>query len=290
MQADEASKDLAKILTLEFLEELIDRSENGEFELIPERDFVFAKVVEDKVEEAEAIDMSKEILKKNYEDKFAVQFNQPQRFQDCIWSFVEKLESYFGSLTTCQALFVPKDTKSHTLRYDDTERFILQLNGSSSWKLHLAKGEQSEAYDDNLTPEQVGEECLAATLKSGDVLYIPKGIIFQSKGEENGVYLDFGTFQNLTSADLLGQTVNAVIGEQVSVSPDLRKPLPAGFLLRPASVTNVDYAEMLRALLESVKTRETPLPVPDCTLWENTRFACYSFRYPIFSRGAKGSF
>ncbi|XP_003744628.1 ribosomal oxygenase 2 [Galendromus occidentalis] len=268
IEAPEASEELSKIFSLEVFEEIVSRSEKGDLNLIADRDFTFSKIVDGDRQDLEIETLTKDLVKNHYKEKYAIQINQPQRFQDCLWSFIEKLECHLGSLVSSQVFLVPGDTKNQQRRYDDTEKFVLQLSGSSSWKLHELKGEMVCEFDDALKEENVGDQIMAANLKAGDVLYFPKTTIFESEGVTDGAHIVFSTFQGMHRANLLLQTIIATIEEQVPVCEELRKGLPFHYLPRANSISNADYADTLVKLAESVRSRSKPLPPADGMIQE----------------------
>ncbi|MDH6708427.1 ribosomal protein L16 Arg81 hydroxylase [Kitasatospora sp. MAA19] len=94
----------------------------------------------------------------------------------------------------------PPGTQGVPLHRDDADVLVLQLNGSKSWRVHEgpADGNWRHGRVDGEPPAEV----LRATLRAGEVLYIPRGFAHQAVGNEGlSVHLSL-TIREIHMGDL----------------------------------------------------------------------------------------
>ena len=69
-------------------------------------------------------------VKSYFDSGYSVQFYQPQRYNDHLYSLLSAFESKFGVLAGSSAYLTPAKTQALAPHHDDVEVFILQTEGS----------------------------------------------------------------------------------------------------------------------------------------------------------------
>jgi lysine-specific demethylase/histidyl-hydroxylase NO66 len=98
------------------------------------------------------------------------------------------------------------------------ELFVCQTAGEKRWRLYqpwqgFALPAQSSA---DLPESRIGAPTMDITLRPGDVLYMPRGVIHQAAAQqEDSTHLTISTYQRWTWGDL----ASSVIQQAILVSP-----------------------------------------------------------------------
>lgn len=114
--------------------------------------------------------------------------------------------------------------------YDNHDVFVLQISGAKKWRIYGTaveipfRGEQFE-----LGRHEAGPVTQEFTLKAGDCLYLPRGIMHDAEnvGGDPSLHITAGLITK-TWADLLLESIS----ELALTAPDFRRSLPAGFANR----------------------------------------------------------
>ncbi len=150
---------------------------------------------------------------KHFKSSGILRLLQPQKYHDVLWNFLASLEIEFGSRVGCHADIIPPTSAGWgKILMDTSDSFVVQLYGSSSWRLYARKKDQAHTSKSSFTSssavsqEEVLTQSLSvdgfistvveqdpyveATMQAGDTLYIPKGWGFSFRGsgeqEESG--------------------------------------------------------------------------------------------------------
>ncbi|XP_007899499.2 ribosomal oxygenase 2 [Callorhinchus milii] len=168
-------------------------------------------------------------LKKDFEQKKAtIQFHQPQRFKDVLWKIQEMLECFFGSLVGSNVYITPQGSQGLPPHYDDVEVFILQLEGEKHWRLYKPTNPLAREYSVELE-ERIGSPTHEFTLKSGDLLYFPRGTIHQADtpaGGSHSTHITISTYQNNTWGDYLLDVIPWLVYDTMKEDIELSRGLP----------------------------------------------------------------
>lgn len=170
------------------------------------------------------------LLKK---EQATIQFHHPQRYVDKLWNVLEKLETYFGSLVGSCVYITPRNSQGVAPHCDDVETFVLQLEGSQQWKLYKPMVELSRDYTQDLPQESIGEPTLDVTLDEGDLLYFPRGVIYQCKNvgaDGHSTHLSVSTYQQNTWGDFMNHAVQQAIDNALEDDVSTRSGLPVNYL------------------------------------------------------------
>lgn len=114
--------------------------------------------------------------------------------------------------------------------YDNHDVFVLQISGAKAWRIYGTpvtipfRGERFEPGQ-----HEAGPVTQEFTLKAGDCVYIPRGVMHDAVnvGDEPSLHITAGLITK-TWADLLLESIS----ELALTSPDFRRSLPAGFANR----------------------------------------------------------
>ncbi|XP_057307300.1 ribosomal oxygenase 2-like [Hydractinia symbiolongicarpus] len=168
-------------------------------------------------------------LMKNKQATF--QIHQPQRFSDNLWNAMEKLETYFGSLVGANIYVTPPSSQGLAPHCDDVEIFVLQLEGKKTWKLYKPMVELSRDYTQDLDEASIGEPFFTETLKPGDLLYFPRGTIYQAKSTDDGpsLHISISTYQQNTWGDFMNHAITQAIDEALEDDVSIRSGLPLNY-------------------------------------------------------------
>ena len=158
--------------------------------------------------------------------------------------------------------------------------------GSKTWKLHEPMNGfvMPNAPSEDFQQEALGKMIMEVTLDTGDVLYMPKGIIHQAVAQdEDSVHLTISTYQTWSWGDLTNAVLDETLmvgsllssacfggsfcqatSEPVCLPESMRQGLPLGFLSRVGKFTGNeecchavarDLAQRLRDLAAAVEAK-----------------------------------
>lgn len=65
--------------------------------------------------------------------------------------------------------------------YDDVEVFVLQLEGSKSWKLYHPIQNLPREHSGDFDRDELDEPFMELTLQPGDLMYLPRGVIHEAR-------------------------------------------------------------------------------------------------------------
>jgi len=167
------------------------------------------------------------------DQRYTMQFHQPQRFCDDFWRVIAALEEAFGALVGANIYWTPKDTQGLAPHWDSIDAFVLQLNGTKKWKLwknpemDLPPGDSSE----DMQMDELGEPLAEIELEPGDMLYMPRGIVHcaHSGPEESSIHVTFSVNENNSGAHWLGANFNSMIDQMAEEHQFLRESTPRNF-------------------------------------------------------------
>jgi len=191
----------------------------------------FAREFSDKI-------VSVEDISKLLDEKQAtVLFQQPQRYSDVLWNILEKMECFFGSLVGAHAYMTGARAEAFAPHCDDSESFVLQLEGSMHWSIYRPQVELAHGFTQDLSSDFKGELVLEAELKTGDLLYIPRGFIHQAvnKSDAHSTRLEISTYRHTSWGDFLNLAVSQAVENALDSQQDktfrLGMPLKYGSYL-----------------------------------------------------------
>jgi ribosomal protein L16 Arg81 hydroxylase len=158
------------------------------------------------------------------------------------------LEMLFSCHVQANAYLTPAGESGFGAHQDSHDIFVLQIEGAKAWRLYdrcppnAVRGEGAGAAP----AEEVRD---SFTLKPGDCLYLPRGLVHDAsnKGEAASLHVTIGLLTK-TWGDLL----LAVAAGAVRADPAFARPLPPGFAR--FGFDRTEMLEELRALINSLSS------------------------------------
>ena len=201
----------------EYYAGMFDRSRAGEivhnFKLQQFDDFVACRYTDSTRDDLAPLSASgatlpynavNDILNKGY----TIQFFQPQRYSDFLWDLQSHLETLFGALVGSSAYLTPKNTQGLAPHHDDVEVFILQTEGSKTWRLYNPIQPLARGASHDLPREVIGEPTHEFTLNQGDLLYFPRGVVHEAVATDSfSTHVTVSTYQRYSHVDFLTESV-----------------------------------------------------------------------------------
>ncbi len=141
-------------------------------------------------------------------DGYSIRLVQPQQWHQACFELCACLQEYFGHPVGCAAYLTPAGSQGFPPHYDDVEVFVIQLEGSKRWRLYERPDARTSPAADRTTefrPAELGPPMQELTLRAGDVLYLPRGVVHQALAQRasHSLHLTFSTYQQHTWRDLL---------------------------------------------------------------------------------------
>ena len=155
--------------------------------------------------------------------------------------------------------------------YDTHDVFVLQAEGSKSWRIWepvvawpLASQEWTDVRSHNSSELPVGKLVLEVTLEPGDTLYVPRGFVHAvASRDAPSLHLTLGVLAS-TWVEALKDSYDAVARSSV----EHRMPLPAGFALNSKSRSEA-VVEYERIAAEKGATPESAIGAAERAFWRN---------------------
>ena len=124
---------------------------------------------------------------KHFDQGCSVRFLCPQKFCDNMWKLLSILEEEWGCFAGANSYLTPRGTQGFAPHYDDIEAFLMQVEGRKHWKLYAPRspGETLPRLSSgNFTQTEIGTPLLDIVLDEGNLLYFPRGFIYQAHCSE----------------------------------------------------------------------------------------------------------
>ncbi|HEX8364860.1 MAG TPA: cupin domain-containing protein [Allosphingosinicella sp.] len=144
--------------------------------------------------------------------------------------FARSLEEIFSCHIQTNIYLTPEGNQGFPPHYDNHDVFIMQIAGAKAWRLYdtpVATPYRGERFSlERHKPSEVKQEF---TLRAGDCVYIPRGLMHDAEnvGDEPSLHVTVGMITK-TWADLLLEAVSELALEE----PGFRRSLPPGFATR----------------------------------------------------------
>ncbi|HEX8644571.1 MAG TPA: cupin domain-containing protein [Allosphingosinicella sp.] len=144
--------------------------------------------------------------------------------------FSRSLEEIFSCHIQTNIYLTPSGNQGFPPHYDNHDVFIMQISGAKAWRLYdMPVGTPFRGERFQLDTHKAGEVKQEFTLRAGDCVYIPRGLMHDAEnvGEEPSLHITVGLITK-TWADLLLEAVSELALEE----PGFRRSLPPGFATR----------------------------------------------------------
>jgi ribosomal protein L16 Arg81 hydroxylase len=147
----------------------------------------------------------------------------------------------------------PKGSQGFEAHYDAIEGFILQIDGSKSWRIYKPEQRLPLAIAAAPTLEgPLGEPLMEIELHAGDLLYLPRGYIHEAFTSECSSLHVTVAVAVLRWADLLGSALTLVAAQDVR----FREAVPVGFLNTSGAALQERLQELLHLLAAKARANE----------------------------------
>lgn len=173
---------------------------------------------------------------------FSLRFTRPHVHHRGLWQLLAQLEEFFGCGVCGNAYATPAAADSATPRqgfaaqFSEVEVFVLQVEGTAHWQLYAPSSVDAlhpRRASPDLHQKSLGEPFLDVTLQAGDLLYVPSGVIFQTRNvstSDPGLELRLSTGAGMTYRDLVAAALPRALDIASEEEAMLRRKLPRDFL------------------------------------------------------------
>lgn len=190
-------------------------------------------------------------LRKHYRDGCTVVLNSVEDHDPAVAQLTRAIETEMGARVQVNCYLTPRKAQGFRAHYDTHDVLVAQVQGEKQWKVYggatvcplnlMVNGDPRARDTASATPWDV-------RLKSGDLLYIPRGWIHEALTEDSSsLHLTFGLHPPLAK-DLLSAALDALI-ERHAVLREALPPGPLGGAAREAALQK-RFADLLTLFSE----------------------------------------
>jgi ribosomal protein L16 Arg81 hydroxylase len=165
--------------------------------------------------------------------------------------FCRSLEEIFSCHVQTNIYLTPSGNQGFPPHYDNHDVFVMQISGAKAWRLYdMPVGTPFRGEKFQVAAHAAGEVRQEFTLRAGDCVYIPRGLMHDAEnvGDEPSLHITVGLITK-TWADLLLEAVSELALEE----PGFRRSLPPGFATR--EFDREDARRHFASLVEAVAAR-----------------------------------
>lgn len=167
-------------------------------------------------------------LYKSFGEGYTVILNSLNEYWLPIREFADNLTTFLNHKVVPNAYFSPAGSIALKPHYDTHDVFVLQCEGSKVWNIYGQPvvaplvGSFQPIYE----KKNLGNPILSVELKSGDLLYVPRGFVHDAETTDNAsLHMTVGVYPTQWS-DVFGTLLQVASMRNAN----LRKALPPGFL------------------------------------------------------------
>lgn len=170
-------------------------------------------------------------LEKCMKEGWSVRFLRPNEFLEHNSAFIGCMEREFNCYCGVNSYWTPASSQGFAPHYDDVDVFLVQLEGEKMWCLYDPPEEVdylSRHSSEDYVPEQFPKPKHAITLKAGDVLYMPRGMVHQGMTTPNthSLHITFSANQMNSWADFMGRAAQYTVETLAANHLEWRRALP----------------------------------------------------------------
>ncbi|GFW26387.1 ribosomal oxygenase 1 [Trichonephila clavipes] len=149
----------------------------------------------------------------------------------------------------------PAGAQGFPPRYDDIDAFVLQIEGKKLWKLYKPRNENevlARFPSDDLTENEIGEPFMEVELNGGDLLYFPRGFIYQARVTPDvySLHLTISTNHLNTYGDFLQAGLQNALEQAMENDVEFRHSVPRDYL-NIVGATCADNNSQMREAFEN---------------------------------------
>ncbi|MBD5830584.1 JmjC domain-containing protein [Janibacter melonis] len=172
-------------------------------------------------------------LARLFADGHTVVMQALHRTWEPVMRLVQELSDDLAHPVQANAYITPPQSTGFSAHYDVHDVFVLQISGEKRWRIHapvLVDPLRTEPWDqrgDAVAEQATGEPALEATMRPGDVLYLPRGWLHSATalgGTSTHLTLGVHTWQGGHVLDALVDHARRAVADD----PRVRASLPLG--------------------------------------------------------------
>lgn len=162
---------------------------------------------------------------------WSVRFLRPHEHILCNSAFISMMEEQFRCFCGLNSYWTPANSQGFAPHYDDVDVFLLQMEGEKEWRLYdpLEKVDHlSRHSSEDYLPEEFPTPKFCFTLKAGDVLYMPRGMVHQGRTfpHSHSLHITFSANQMHSWADLFLTATRYTVETLAANHVSWRKTIP----------------------------------------------------------------
>lgn len=170
--------------------------------------------------------------------------------------FAGSLEGRLSHPVAMAVYLTPPNYKGVKPHYDTQENFLVQVEGSKSWKVYKPVYELPpvEGSYQPVPRERLSEPILETVLHAGEVLYIPRGFVHEgAAGDKASLHITVDIHVR-TWLDFFSDALHAMADRDSR----FRRALPAGFLNSDAALESVatEFGETLEIFRQNARLND----------------------------------
>ena len=178
-----------------------------------------------------------------WREGYTLIINKVSQFWEPVGRFCAEVEAELHHPVGVNLYMTPPGAQGFKAHFDIMDAFVLQVEGSKVWQVRGPQLTLPLADEHTTTsPQSLPPVLLEHELKSGEVLYIPRGFVHEARtAQTHSVHLTLG-LQTVTWSDLFTAAIAAARRDE-----RFRKGLPPRFLEGPAMLEQT-FQELLAEL------------------------------------------
>lgn len=187
-------------------------------------------------------------LQKCMKEGWSVRFLRPHEFIASNSAFISILEEKFNCYCGLNSYWTPANSQGFAPHFDDVDVFLLQIEGEKEWRLYDPLDEVgvlTRHSSEDYVPEQFPTPMYSLTLKAGDVLYMPRGMVHQGRTtpKTHSLHVTFSANQMNSWADFFLSTSRYTIESLAANRLEWRQAIPRNLLHSVGEVHNPEFRE-----------------------------------------------
>ncbi|SDM61761.1 cupin domain-containing protein [Maricaulis salignorans] len=164
---------------------------------------------------------------RNFQQGATIVLPQLHQVDPTLAGFTRSIESLLSCHVQTNIYLTPPEAQGFKTHYDDHDVFVLQVEGSKSWRLYdtpVQNPYRGEGFQPGA--HEVGEPVQEFVLHAGECAYVPRGLMHDASthGHDVSLHITVGLIVK-TWADLMLEVVSDVALRR----PEFRHALPVGF-------------------------------------------------------------
>ena len=192
-------------------------------------------------------------LKECFAEGYSIEFNLMEYLIPRSSGFIADLLKEVRIPAVAKLFITPPNAQGIRTHFDDEENFILQIAGTKQWTLYPPLYENPiKSMRHLLGKEHLGEALETVRLKTGDLLYVPAGVIHDVKTRDDiSIHLTIG-FTAFRWFDLIKN-----LAASASLETSFRNHIPDGFLNdSELAEYEASFKEQLKELVDKIDVSE----------------------------------